>query len=65
MVAVILAPLAPPPTLPPARPYVSCIDGHVVEKLSDCPPLPRRDTNSTPPVGGGGGLLGGLLGGIL
>lgn len=53
--------LAPPP------PHVSCIDGHIVEKLSGCPPLPTHRPPGNPPIGGGigGGLLGGLLGGIL
>lgn len=52
----------------PERPYISCIDGHIVEKLSDCPPM-RDNTKPTPaPIGGGptrGGLLGLGIGGIL
>lgn len=49
-----------------AGPFISCIDGHLVKNLADCPPLPRHRNDRPPPVGGGsGGLLGGLLGGIL
>lgn len=55
--------LAPPAA---AAPYVSCIDGHIVKTLADCPPIPRHNNPDRPPIGGGnGGLLGGLLGGIL
>lgn len=58
---VLLVPLAPP-----WAPVVSCIDGHIVVKLSDCPPvLIHRNDQHAPVGGGGGGLLGGLLGGIL
>ena len=56
-------PLAPPNI--PDRPYVSCIDGHIVQSLAECPPIPIHNKSSNPPVGGGGGILGGLLGGIL
>lgn len=52
-----------------AAPVVSCIDGHLVEKLSECPTVvPRRPPPQERGTGGprgGGGLLGGLLGGIL
>ena len=60
-VTILTGPLAPP-----QRPYVSCIDGHIVKVLSECPPIPIHNKPNSPPVGGGGsGLLGGLLGGIL
>ena len=51
-----------------AAPVVSCIDGHIVEKLADCPTVvPHRPPAQERGTGGprGGGLLGGLLGGIL
>lgn len=66
VVAVLIwgLPAAPPNFAD--RPYVSCIDGHIVRSLAECPPLPHHDNNQNPPVGGGGsGILGGLLGGIL
>jgi hypothetical protein len=54
---------------PPDRPFLSCIDGHIVERLSECPPIPDHKNPSTAPIGGGPGrrgLLGlGGLGGIL
>ena len=58
---------------PPLTPYVSCIDGHLVLTLADCPPPNTRTYAPSGPYGGGpvprggggsGGLLGGLLGGI-
>lgn len=71
---VWMVPAAPPPDIP-ARPYVSCLDGHIVAVLSDCPadtrpkPLLSNVPYGGAPAprggGGGGGLLGGLLGGIL
>lgn len=63
VVTILVSPLAPPTSTH----YVSCIDGHIVETLADCPPLPKHNGPDRPPVGGGGGggLLGGLLGGIL
>lgn len=60
------APLSPAD--PPQRPYLSCIDGHIVERLSDCPPIPKRGADQQVPLGGGGGrggLLGLGIGGIL
>jgi hypothetical protein len=59
--AVLMAPL-------PQRPYVSCIDGHVVENLGDCPVVHKPPAAAPPMTGGGGrrGLLGlGGIGGIL
>jgi len=57
------------PSFVTAPSYVSCIDGHLVMNLKDCPPIPIHNKNDDdPPVGGGGGggLLGlGGLGGIL
>lgn len=56
------------PVLAHANPVVSCIDGHIVEKLIDCPTVvPHRPPPQERGTGGphGGGLLGGLLGGIL
>jgi hypothetical protein len=65
VLTIWVSPLAPPSTTP----YVSCIDGHIVKTLADCPTVPRHGGPSQPPSGGGpsggGGLLGGLLGGIL
>lgn len=53
----------------PQRPYLSCIDGHIVENLSECPSIPSHQHDSPAPIGGGPGrrgLLGlGGLGGIL
>lgn len=53
----------------PQRPYLSCIDGHIVQNLGDCPPIPKHVDDHQIPLGGGGrrgGLLGlGGLGGIL
>ena len=69
VVAVLIwvVPLAPQPL--PESPYVSCIDGHLVKTLADCPPMPKRGGNTAPPpLGGGGGhsgLLGLGIGGIL
>jgi hypothetical protein len=57
----MLAPIAS------ARPFLSCIDGHIVLNYSDCPPIIKHGNNSKAPIGGGGsggGLLGGLLGGL-
>ncbi|QHB37512.1 hypothetical protein SEA_LEOPARD_50 [Mycobacterium phage Leopard] len=57
-----------------AAPYVSCIDGHIVSNIKDCPPVVRTPPSSGPYGGGpaprggggrGGGLLGGIIGGIL
>lgn len=55
---------SPPATVPP---HVSCIDGHIVENLADCPTVPRHGDNQHPPAGGGPrGLLGlGGIGGLL
>lgn len=54
---------------PASTSWVSCIDGHIVKSLADCPTVPRHGGPGQPPSGGGpsggGGLLGGLLGGIL
>lgn len=53
----------------PERPYLSCIDGHIVERLSECPSLPNHRGDGPAPIGGGPvrrGLLGlGGVGGIL
>lgn len=60
-VLIILGPV-------PERPYVSCIDGHIVEKLSECPQMRDSKKPAPAPIGGGpkGGLLGlGGIGGIL
>jgi hypothetical protein len=49
-----------------ARPHlVSCIDGHLVTSLDQCPPIPEHKPPSTPVGHGGNGLLGGLLGGLV
>lgn len=54
---------------PPQRPYVSCIDGHIVTSYDKCPQVSKHNGNQSPPVGGGptsrGGLLGLGIGGIL
>ena len=72
VVAVLIwvVPLAPQPL--PESPYVSCIDGHIVKNLADCPPLRRGggggNGSGGVPLGGGGGnsgLLGLGIGGIL
>ena len=46
--------------------YYSCIDGHIVTDLAQCPPVVIHHTPGPTAVGGGGGggLLGGLLGGL-
>lgn len=52
---------------PPQEPYVSCIDGHIVTSLDQCP-ITQKHTHEDPkPYGGGNrGLLGlGGIGGIL
>lgn len=59
------SPLAAAPTAV-ARPHlVSCIDGHLVVSLDQCPPLPEHKPPATSVGHGGNGLLGGLLGGLL
>jgi hypothetical protein len=65
---IALTILTMPLTPPPAAPAISCIDGHIVKSLSECPPISKHGVNQAAPVGGGGsngGILGGLLGGIL
>lgn len=63
--AIWTAPLSPVADLP-QRPYLSCIDGHIVEKLSDCPPPPKHGNDQPSGHGGGhSGLLGLGIGGIL
>lgn len=51
----------------PERPYLSCIDGHIVQSYRDCPTKVIKPPPAPPRGGGGrGGLLGlGGLGGIL
>lgn len=55
-----------------AGPVISCIDGHIVTNIGDCPPVVKHDIGGPggsggAPIGGGGGRrgllgLGGLLG---
>lgn len=63
----ILAVLPVAPHNVAERPFLSCIDGHIVQSLDECPPIPHHDQKQNPPVGGGGrgGLLGLGIGGIL
>lgn len=66
---------AAPPNIAQQPVHVSCLDGHIVENLSDCPVVARPGPNmSNVPYGGGAaprgggprGLLGlGGIGGIL
>jgi hypothetical protein len=64
-----VSPLGPPVIAD--RPYVSCVDGHIVATLDQCPPMPprggagNRSTGGVPIGGGGSGLLGLGIGGIL
>jgi hypothetical protein len=51
---------------PPQAPYVSCIDGHIVQTLDQCPISTKHQHSDPKPYGGGGsGLLGLGIGGIL
>ena len=67
-IAVALAIFAAPAE---TVPHVSCVDGHIVTSLSECPPVQHHGPNpyGGGPVGGGPGrrgLLGlGGIGGIL
>lgn len=58
--------LAPSAGAQPSEPLISCIDGHLVHNLSECPIVVHHTPGGPGAVGGGGGgLLGGLLGGAL
>lgn len=60
MMLIWVAPMSPISEMP-QHPYLSCIDGHIVSSLSECPPIPSHQHESIAPIGGGPrsrGLLG-------